>query len=1170
MAETKRNWRLIRRTLWGLTFIGAIGGGGAWWWYSHTAGYHWKKAGVSLTANDWATAEIHLQNVIAVAPDDVTARVALANALFELEKKLQDQPPVADPPRAIEQLVEVARLQPKNTAVRERLLRNYLRTERADAAATMAQELAALGTTNGDALYLAANAALSEKRWANAEQVIERFGEKVTLTAPLYLSLKVRLLEGQDDREALDNWLGPTVRQLSQASDLGRQPLSVNERRALGAVLVAAVRCSPRDAAERRLLNSLTILEKAAMPDKEPVTRSEFVEIAARLCGVMNAVHSQPLAATKTNNPAETRRTAMQKLLRFAEPTLKAGHATPLVYEQLARAASLLGDDLRAITLLQQGIEQHRQLPEERQRELLALQWQSAVRLVMQRRFAEAAKHTTSLLEHSETKPLGQLLAGAMALEEGRLEAAQQHLAELAPPTGVKRGVVIQALRLRVQLAAREWAAALERLQEFERDWDTLSPAEAKWLTETQGGRELFQWRQAFCLFALNQPEPARELLQALDAGPLRAKARLLRIVDLVGNEQRKEAWDVLRLARREAPQDFDLLMTEFSLLLQDGATDGATRLLTSHVQRQPRDLPARLALARWWVQRGDVPAALRELSETRRLFPNAEAPCLLAANLLLTADRGDEFKSLLQAMQRQPALAKLVPLLQAQWNLRRVGLTEAADALQQADSELQRGAAFKITAAEIAFEQKDASLAFEHLADSLEFTGTRALIHDGFLKAFAAALQTADPKSMSDRVEQLLTKYPNEPVVLLASAEIAARRNDDAAAMERIDRLEKVEQTPGQAPYVRARLFAMRGRIDDALTEVNRAIAATPQYAAARLFAAQLQFSRHEHSQVLEHLAIVPLSLAERIDVVLLRAESLVQLKRSPEAQTLLEDLIRKQPQQSQPYLSLATLHETSKNSQPAVETIKRGLAQLPQQPQLQAALLTLLVRSGQVADAAESAQRFAGSSPNEAECLRLARVFLAAQQFDTAGVWLQRAREVVKVKPSIELLFLDALLSQQTGTHQKKPELFAEARQKYDVLLQQSPGYIPALNNLAWLLVQELNQPAEAFAVAEQLRAEIPQERLGTDVLDTLAEVYRRSGHEREALDLLGEAVTRFPNSAILRYQHAAALLATSGDDSQPRELARQELALAKQWGVPAHRSAELNSLLKSISGN
>ena len=860
---------------------------------------------------------------------------------------------------------------------------------------------------------------------------------------------------------------------------------------------------------------------------------------------------------------AETRRTALQKLQRFAEPTLKAGQATPLVYEQLARAAGQLHDDVRALGLLQAGIEQHRLLPEERQREVLALQWQAAVRLVMQRQFSEASRLIPPLLKQAETMPIGHLLAGVVAMEEGRLETAQRHLAEIES----RDGLVVNALRLRVLFAARQWQPALELLEQLDRDWDKLSASETKWLTETQGGRDQLELRQAVCWLALNKPEQARPFLQRLDVGPLREKARLLRVIELTRGQQRKEAWDVLRQARRDAPADFNLLMAEFSLLVQDGAVDGATRLLTGHLQRQPRDLSARLLLARWLSQRGDVPAALRELAEARRLTPDAEAPCLLAADLLMSTGRGDELKKLLVAMQAQPALAKLVPLVQAHWNLRQAGLTEAADALQQATPELKRHAGFSMTSAAIAWGQQDAPQAFEHLAESLEFTGMRSVVRNDFLKAFAAALQTADPKTINARVEQLLTTYPEEPVVLLAAAEMATRRGDSAVALERIDRLEKVDAVPGRAAYTRARLLALLGRDDDSLTETNRVLAIAPQHTAARLLAAQLEFNHREYARVLDHLKALPSPMAEGIDVVLLRAAALAKLDRTAEAQPLLEDLIKRQPQQPQPYLALASLCETSGQTTQGIETIQRGLVKLPQQPQLQEALLTLLVRSGNPNEAVESARRFAGLSPKDADCLRLARVFLAVQNFETAGAWLQRTREVATEKPSAELLFLEALLSQQQGTQQRQPELLAEARRKYDELLKQSPGYVPALNNLAWLLAVDLNQPAEAFAVAEQLRTEVATERLGADMLDTLAEVYHRSGHQREALDLVSESLTRFPNSAILRYQHAVALLATS-DEAQPRELARQELALAKQWGVPAHRAAELDALMLRIN--
>ena len=1118
----------------------------------------------ALKKEDWTSAEIHLKNVIAIAPEDVAARVALADVSVKLADQGKEKPLDVDPPAAMEQLIEVSRLDPTNRTVRERLLRNYLRGERADAAAAMARELTELGSTNGDVLFLVANAALTEKNWADADKAIERFGEKVSRTAPMYLSLKLRLLEGQDDRKGLDEFLGLALRQLLQVAEPGRRPLSSNERRAVGAVLLAAIRHSPRESAEQRFISSLSILERIATGDKEQTTRTELVGIAARLLAVLDATHTQPIAATKTNDPTGTRREALQKLLRFAEPILKAGVATPLIYEQLARAASQLHDDVRALSLLQAGIKQHRELPEDRQREVLGLQWQAAVRLVMQRRFAEATQHIEPLLKQPETASIGHLLAGVLALEEGRLEVAQQHLSKGSD----RDGVLVTVLQLRIHLAARQWEPALEMLNKLAAKWDNLSPIEARWLTETQGTREQFELKQAMCLIALNKPEQARPILQRLDAGPLQSKARLLRVIDLTRSQQRKEAWDLLRSARRDAPANFELLLAEFNLLLQDGAMDGATRLLAGHVQRQPRDLSARLLWARWLSQRDDLPGALRELAEARQQAPDAEAPYLLEADLLMAAGRGDELKKLLSTMQARPALSKLVPLVQAHWNLRRAGLSEAADALQQVDPELQRRPAFAITAAAVALGQKDAPLAIDQFSDLLEFTTARPALRNGFLKAFQAAMQTADSKTMNARVEDLLAKHPNEPVVLLASAEMATRRGETSIAMQRIDRLEKVDPIPGRAAYTRARLLLVMGRLDDSLAEVQRVIKTMPGHAPARLLAAQLEFSRRKYPRTLEYLKGLPSPFADGIEVVLLRAESLAKLNRAAEARPLLEELIKQQPQRLQPYFVLASHFETSGKTTLAIETINRALATSPQQPQLQESLLRLQLRAGDAAAAAESARRFAGSSPKETECLRISKVFLAVPNFELASSWLQRARKEAKEKPSTELLFQEAVLLQQQGAQTKKSELLAEARRKYSALLKQSPDHVPALNNLAWLLVADLNQSAEAFAVAEQLRAEIPPERLGADILDTLAEVYRRSGHQREALDLLKESLTRFPNSGILHYQHAAALVASS-NKGQPSELARQELALAKQWGVPVNRTADLDALFARVNG-
>ena len=188
-------------------------------------------------------------------------------------------------------------------------------------------------------------------------------------------------------------------------------------------------------------------------------------------------------------------------------------------------------------------------------------------------------------------------------------------------------------------------------------------------------------------------------------------------------------------------------------------------------------------------------------------------------------------------------------------------------------------------------------------------------------------------------------------------------------------------------------------------------------------------------------------------------------------------------------------------------------------------------------------------------------------ANQRTAADEWLKQARQH-SGKPSDELLFLEALALQQQADSEQREELFQGVRAKYGELIKQNPGHIPALNNLAWLLLRQFEQPAEALAVVEQLRIAVSVERMGPDMLDTVIEVYRQSDHGSEALDVVTESLSRFPNSGVLRLQHGALLLDDAGDDPEKRQQALRQLELVRQHGLPSNRMPELNALLSRLN--
>ena len=353
------------------------------------------------------------------------------------------------------------------------------------------------------------------------------------------------------------------------------------------------------------------------------------------------------------------------------------------------------------------------------------------------------------------------------------------------------------------------------------------------------GGRSHIRLLQAQCLAQLGQNERAGTLLQQLESGPLRVQVLQARVLSALQRGQRREAWDLLRAARRDFPDDQRLIWIEFSLLVEAKAPDGATRLLAGHIRRFPEDLPSRVLMAQWLIHRGETLPALEQLAEIRRLVPSQPVGWLVAADVLLTSGRGAGLDELVKEMRNRPEVANLIPLIQARRSLRTAGLNEADEALRLASPELKRTAAFIVMSAVVSLANGRAEQAFDTFGQSLRFTGIRPQVQNGFLQAFDQSLQTANPEALNPQVEELRKQFPDEPAVLLASVEMAMRRSDFEMASQRVSRLTDVDTMPGRPEYMRARLQVARGQPAEALADLKTAIEKAPQNSAAQLFAA-------------------------------------------------------------------------------------------------------------------------------------------------------------------------------------------------------------------------------------------------------------------------------------------------------------------------------------------
>jgi predicted Zn-dependent protease len=264
--------------------------------------------------------------------------------------------------------------------------------------------------------------------------------------------------------------------------------------------------------------------------------------------------------------------------------------------------------------------------------------------------------------------------------------------------------------------------------------------------------------------------------------------------------------------------------------------------------------------------------------------------------------------------------------------------------------------------------------------------------------------------------------------------------------------------------------------------------------------------------------------------------------------AVTLLNDLLRtaKEPSQKQQLVrEIASILDTFKRST-QVETLYRELAR--DEKALLPALAMWLARNGQTDGALRACEQFAKDRPDAAALQGLSILMLSdatPDQIRMVEDWHKQAAEkaLAEKKSELDIELSRALLRHVQGRNDESVRAFRD-------LLAQGANQLVGLNNLAWVLCEGMNKPAEALPFIEQAVGQfgpVPQ------LLDTRGVILTRMGRYDEAVaDLLESANARSATSSS-GYIHVARAYLLAGN----REAARA--ALAKVQSDPVLRKSQ-----------
>ena len=1157
---------------------------GHWFIVVRSPAHQWKLAKKAMFETEWDVAELHLRNVIAAEPNNVGARLALADVYREVSKEEPDDdtPEIAgaddvqhtiylDPPDAIEQLVEIARREPRNAEARLRLLETWRRTGRTEAATSFAKELIALGSDDPRAVFIVAAAELDAENWKLAQPLISKLKPAPPKTSLAHLYLQTRWCEGTDNSDLINTTIPPALQKFAQAETLQLEQLELAEATFLAYLVQTSIRHA-RDESEllERCDIALSIFDGLSTSTSDDVSADKRVDLGARFVELLVAGLKHPEIQHGTSEAwsqlTERRNRMLSRYVDLAEHSLGSESFSPFLYDRIAHAAIAVGDDARAIKVLQAGLRAHEQLPAYRRSELLSLHRAAAERLIVNGNFEDARVNVEQLLAHPTTAPIGHLLAGFVAFRQRNFDDARRHLVENAKSG--RPSLLGSALLCVCSFEAKQWNQTLQHLDSVETSLDEALPPHRKWTDRFLGDTAKRQLIRAFCLAQIGQDKTAEGLLLDLEKTEHRTLARLIRASLLEKTDRRNHAITLLRTALLDDSQNVSIVVALAGLWAANGEEQAAEFALQSYIDSHPDDVHSRLSLARLVSDNAAQPQrTLQLLTDIRRLAPELETGWTMAATILLKSKNTFALDDLLRQMKRQDGVAHLTPLIAAYAALQRAGLDDAALALAEANSELRQTNQWVMLSASVALAQGDTGKSLDLFSQAMHSDRPNPRATQGFLQSLAAAVQGGPAEATREKVDSIRKEWPDEPAGILAALVLAAKDEDFAKAFAEVEQLRKHDPDNGRPAFWHATLLSAQGKMAEALTALEPALDETTGTLPARMLAAKIELFRDKPAEALRHLGSG--TPGEPFETTLLRAEILRRLGRADDAAVGVEQLVAHVEKFDRGWLMLSRVYEDVSSSDAparAQQALERGLFHLPGNTALEDRLITLLLRQNDVTQAQALVSSIFRESPRPETALRIAVLFLDHSLTDQADSWLRQARQRSTEQTSPLLRFLEATSLQKRGEATNDLAILEQAAAAYEKLLTENPANLGALNNLAWVKLQDFDDPTSAAKLVSTIRSYIPDRQLPPGIVDTIVETLRATGKSKEALQLVETSLLKHPDDALLRFHHGVLLNEQAGNNRFQQSRAIRELERAEMLGgLPTDRRRELSQYLR-----
>ncbi|MBT8341901.1 MAG: tetratricopeptide repeat protein, partial [Desulfatitalea sp.] len=672
---------------------------------------------------------------------------------------------------------------------------------------------------------------------------------------------------------------------------------------------------------------------------------------------------------------------------------------------------------------------------------------------------------------------------------------------------------------------------------------------------------------------AARQLDKARsEFAYILEKQPRHERARLLEAGVLVVEEKRDAALQQLRKLKSEGYADPQLFLWLAAIQLSEGDEEGGRQILREGISANPDSINLRGMLTRRLIQSKAYDEAIAQVKKVIQIEPEKKAYKFMLASLYWDAGQKDDAHALLEKLiagADEPAMVR-IPVAEFYTNLGEEdrALSIITTGIEQDPKNLKlRLALAGIQRAVRGYDQAKATL-----LGAIDLTKDDADPDLLRVKNELARIDLArgDIEEAKVLVGEVIAVNGKDVDAQFTAGQIYLRERDGVNAVSAFRTVvaEKPDFIGGHLHLAQAHLLNMEKQL--AVNALDNGLSVNPdnsqlRNAMARIYSAEKDFDSAEKAlrKIVEKN---PRDLRAVADL----ADFLFAQKKEGEAIDIYTQMIKAQPKVPAGYLKLAAIYRAQEKNPSAVAILEQGYRNVPETPQILTELVKSYLAGGKTAKAMEILEaRLAANDQEPIANNLLGEIYLVQKRYDEAILVFKKAVDnrpewqvphnnlarayLAQGKADEAIARMNEALRQNPrnkaaymtlGHLYHKGGQLEKAIDVYEKALDRHPDLWPAANNLAYLLIDNGDgQGRMDQALAMALRAiKLQPER--PDVIDTLGWVYYQRGETDLAIAELEKALERAPDSEIINY-HLAMALMKANRTSEARGMLRKALA-------------------------